>query len=85
MAVGPIPRSAIRDYADEFGIVGDRFDEFHAIIRAMDSEYLTLTSSTYKGKHVPNTVSATDAEGVAQLFNRMRNRAATANRKQRKH
>lgn len=38
MSVGGIPFVAIHLYAERYGI--DDFDTFHALIRALDSEYL---------------------------------------------
>ena len=39
-ALGPIPGRAIREHAEFTGIVGDAFDGFRTLIRALDAEYL---------------------------------------------
>ena len=81
MGPGPIPRSAIKAYAEECNIFGDWFEVFHRIIRAMDSEYLTLNSPTNKDAQLANSVAADDADGVKALFNRVEGRAKNAKRK----
>jgi hypothetical protein len=83
MSVGPIPRSAIRDYVAEWGMSGDVSDEFHRIVRAMDSEYLTMMHAK-KDHEALNTVSAKDREGVTQLMQRLQSRQ-NPKRKVRKH
>lgn len=83
MGVGPIPRSAIKAYADEFDIVGDAFDKFCRIIRAVDGEYIKqFNSSSKPGNDMTSlTVSADDAEGVKAVMDRLTSRAANAKRK----
>jgi hypothetical protein len=81
MGVGPIPRSAIKSYAEDSGIHGDRLDVFHRMMRAMDAEYLTLTNAQGKDGTSFNAVSADDAEGVKGVFDRLGQRASSAKRK----
>lgn len=84
MGFGPIPRSAIAAYADEFDIAGDRLDVFYRVIRAMDAEYLSLiNSSSKKGEETFHAVSADDAEGVRGVFDRLGQRATSGKRKSR--
>lgn len=40
MALGPIPHSAIRDYAVEAGLDSDMMVLFDVVIRSMDSAYV---------------------------------------------
>jgi len=81
MGVGPIPRSAIKAYAEEFDIVGDAFDKFYRIIRAVDLEYLKHINSSKSGTdaHVP----VDDVDGVASVMHRLAARAPKG--KQQKH
>lgn len=83
MGVGPIPRSAIKAYADEFDIDGDDFDKFCRIIRAVDIEYVKLVNASSKAgdEMTALTVSADDAEGVKAVMDRLSTRAANAKRK----
>lgn len=37
---GPIPRSAIKNYANEYDMYGNEFDEFLFLIRRMDTSHL---------------------------------------------
>lgn len=83
MGFGPIPRSAIAAYANELDIVGDRVDVFHRVIRAMDSEYLSLINPSSKDGKTFNAVSAEDAEGVKGVFDRLGQRATSGKRKAR--
>lgn len=84
MGVGPIPRSAIKAYADEFGIAGDDYDPFHRIIRTMDNAYLAQVNKAKpqpdKGLEAPTD----DVERTKAVMEVIRSRAAAANKKQRK-
>jgi hypothetical protein len=42
MGRGPIPWGSIDRYADRYGITGDDFDRFCALIRALDAVYLSF-------------------------------------------
>ncbi len=79
MGVGPIPRSAIKAYAEEFEIFGDDFDKFLSIIRTLDSEYLSLVNNIKKDKG--DTVPADDVDGVRAVMGRLQARAAAAKKK----
>jgi len=68
MGLGPIPDRALRAYALEHGLAGDRFDSFKLVIRAVDAEYLRLLAP--KDPQQPNTVSGSDIEGVKNLLSR---------------
>ena len=86
MSVGPIPRSAIRAYAAEYGIEGDRFDYFNRIIRSTDNEYLSLiTPKDRDNKPIADSVSVDDTEGMKRLFKRLKTRQQNATTKPRKH
>ena len=80
MGVGPIPRSAIRAYAQELGIVGDEFEHFHRIIRLVDNDYLQAANSSKKPDEA-NLVDASDPDSVRQVFKRLQKRASSAKRK----
>lgn len=84
MGLGPIPRSAIKAYAEEFGIVGDEFESFERMMRAMDNEYLSLASSKTKPTDAGLTASADDPERAHAVMEVIKSRAAAANKKQRK-
>jgi hypothetical protein len=51
MSVGPIPFTAIVEYAKLYEVAEDEFDEFIYIIRAMDSEYLKQEKKASKGSN----------------------------------
>ncbi len=55
MGIGPIPRSQIRNYATEHGILSrDEFEYFYRILRAMDDEYVTLANTREEQTtHIP--------------------------------
>jgi hypothetical protein len=40
MTIGPIPRSAIRQYALDYELDSDMMAMFEAVIRAMDAAYI---------------------------------------------
>lgn len=82
MGVGPIPRSAIKAYAEEFDIVGDAFDKFYRIIREVDLEYLKQINSTSGKSSKDETVPVDDVDGVKNVMGRL---AARAPRKQKTH
>lgn len=86
MSIGPIPRSAIKAYAEEFDIAGDAFDQFERIIRKVDNEYLAMISasmkSTTQGKGKGGTMApADDVAGVRDVMARLGARASAAKRK----
>jgi len=83
MGIGPIPRSAIKAYAKEFAITGDEFDAFYRIIRLMDNEYTSLSSSK-KPDDKGLVASADDPERTRAVMEMIKSRAARANKKQRK-
>jgi hypothetical protein len=66
MGVGRIPFTAIVKYAECYGILPDidAFDRFRLIIRAMDSEFMAVSSMK------PGEISARDANGVKSLLKR---------------
>lgn len=43
--MGPIPWTAINDYAARYDITGDFFDHFIFVIRVLDDAYLTAVNS----------------------------------------
>jgi hypothetical protein len=43
-ALAQIPYTAIALYAERAGLDGDDFDRFHALVRALDGEYLEVTN-----------------------------------------
>lgn len=73
MGVGPIPRSAIKAYAEEFEIEGDACDKFFHIIRSLDGEYLKLANSSGKSGG-DALVPIDDVEGVKNVFGRLQAR-----------
>lgn len=83
MAIGPIPRSAIKNYADEFSIVGDRFDSFERIIRSVDAEYLKLAQPK-KPDEKGTSAGVEDLAGVKDVMARLGARASAA-KGRRKH
>jgi hypothetical protein len=81
MAMGPIPRSAIKAYAAEFSFTADEFDDFNQIIRAMDAEYMSLIHKKpqqEKGMVAP----VDDLEATKAVFDVIKARAASANKRQ---
>jgi hypothetical protein len=84
MGVGPIPRSAVRDYAREFAVTGDAYDVFLTIIRKLDCKYLELNSSSNKTQNRGLVAPADDPEKAAAVMDVIRARAAAAKKKQRK-
>lgn len=84
MGIGPIPRSAIRAYADEFAITGDAFEQFERIIRAVDAEWLSRVNSLKdKGKPEKGTSAPVDdVEGTKAVMMRL---AQRHNANKRKH
>jgi hypothetical protein len=80
MGLGPIPRSAILNYATEHGLLGDEIYRFEDIIRSIDSEYLSMIN-TVKDKDEAALVRADDIEGMKGVVARMKARAATATKK----
>lgn len=84
MGIGPIPWSAIKAYAEEFGIVGDEFESFLHIMRAMDSEYLSQANSSHKLKDTAGGMTAPtdDVERSKAVLDVIKSRAASANKRQ---
>lgn len=68
MGLGPIPHSALLEYARHSGVTGDLFDSFKVIIRAVDAEYLRLLAP--KDPKQGSTVSGSDIEGVKSVLSR---------------
>lgn len=50
MGVGPIPYTAISCYANDFGFIGDDFDDLVFFVRQMDDEFLKFTRDNKPGK-----------------------------------
>lgn len=48
---GPIPFTAIVEYANIYEIEGEEFSDFMYLIRVMDAEYLSLEKQTAKAKN----------------------------------
>lgn len=46
--MSPIWFSAIKAYADQYGITDDDFDTFHTIIMSMDAEYVEIEKARQK-------------------------------------
>lgn len=76
MAVGPIPRSKIREYAsNELGLQGDALDRAITIIRKADDAYVGMTNKTSDGEpELADSAKATDAEGVKRVMRGLGNR-----------
>lgn len=73
METGRISFLAIDRYAERVGIESsDEFERFHMLISAMDGEFQKRTSSKSDDGY---SVDATDAEGVADILNRMDKKA----------
>lgn len=80
MGVGPIPRSAVLNYAREFGIGSrDGFYHLYRIIQAVDEDYLSVINSTPKAdeKQVP----IENAEAARAIFHRLGNEMKAKRRK----
>ena len=82
MGLGPIPRSAIMAYAEEFDMDGDEFVSFERMIRAMDNEYLSLASTKKPQTDKGMTASADDPASAHAVMEVIKSRAAAANKKQ---
>jgi hypothetical protein len=82
MAMGPIPRSAIKAYADEFAMTGDEFDEFNRIIRAVDNEYMGMIHEKKSNGKESITAPVDDLEATKAVFDVIKARAASANKRQ---
>jgi hypothetical protein len=81
MSLGPIPRSAIKAYAEEYGMSVDEFDNLYRMLRIMDSEYLSLAHE--KKSDGKGLVAAPDDPAAAHaVFDVIKGRAAKANKKQ---
>jgi hypothetical protein len=82
MAMGPIPRSAIRAYADEVAMTGDEFDAFNRLIRAMDNEYLSMIHKSNKPQEKGIVAPVDDLEATKAVFDVIKARAASATKRQ---
>ena len=83
MGVGPIPRSAIMDYATEIGLLGDAAEQFASVIRRVDVEYLRLSNSTKTDKSDRETTAAVDdVDAMKNVLARMSARAGSASKPQ---
>lgn len=51
MGLGPIPHTAILDYAQAYGFSEDQFDTLVFHVRAMDRAYLDYNQREQKKKH----------------------------------
>ena len=49
MSIGPIPFMAIDRYAARFGIAGEEFERFHALLTAMDAVHQRHVAEKMKG------------------------------------
>jgi len=77
MGAGPIPYSAIRTYADEYGIVGhDEFSFFAGIINGLDGVYLEVSNKSTKEKEEAEMIPISDVQSTHQMFAKLRARAA---------
>lgn len=83
MGVGPIPASKIKAYAaEELELDGEELDRFFSIIRSMDDEYLSLTTSDSKTKSSKEIeVPVSDVSGTRQLFRNLDARKKSVLRK----
>jgi hypothetical protein len=85
MAVGPIPRSKIKEYLiEELGMVGDEYDRAYKTLRKVDGEYLAIindTSNIDKTKKNETVVESTDASGMRNLFDRLGEKQKSAKKK----
>jgi hypothetical protein len=70
MVEGQIPRSAIMAFAAEQGFDADEAEDFAALIRAMDGEYLSRGSGSAPDD-VQNKVTTQDRGGVLALLKRL--------------
>ena len=66
---GRIPYTAIRSFANDYGITSDSFSWFLAVIREMDAEYLGMRAPT-QGQLIEE-IKVTDAAGIRGLLHRL--------------
>jgi hypothetical protein len=73
MGVGPIPRSAIRDYAVEYELSGDMSDKFMRIIHGLDVEYVEMANKPKKPGRLDDVdeVSVADVTGAKEVLGRL--------------
>lgn len=57
MSIGPIPFTAIAEYAKIYDV--ESFDDFIYIIRVMDNQFLKLHNNDAKNRKTDNTKSKT--------------------------
>jgi len=55
MATGPIPWTAINDYALRYRIAGNLFDEFVIFVRVIDDVFLASNVKPKDGNHPEET------------------------------
>lgn len=84
MGAGPIPRSAIKAYANEYAITGDEYAVFHSIIREMDSKWMSLINNRKSKPDDGLTAPANDPERTKLVMEVIKSRAAAANKRQTK-
>jgi hypothetical protein len=68
MTIGPIPRSAINDYADREGMDEDEADFMRAIIRIADNAYLRMLSPKKTDSEFSNVANMNDPKAVRRLL-----------------
>lgn len=74
MALGPIPRSKIREYATlEMGLTDEAHDRFCLIIQQIDGEYLLMSRPQAGEDETPmrSIVRGTDTKGMGELVDRL--------------
>lgn len=68
MALGPIPRSKIREYAAcDLELYGDALEEFCAIVTRVDNAFISMINIREETKP---SVAASDADGMKRMFQR---------------
>lgn len=81
MGIGPIPRSAIKAYADEYDMSVEEFDSLYRMLRIMDNEYLSLINEK-KSENKGLVAKSDDPVAAHAVFEVIKARAAAANKKQ---
>lgn len=54
MSVGPIPWTAIREWANEWGLEGDQREDLFLLIMHMDTEYLKYIKKSEEKNKIAN-------------------------------
>jgi hypothetical protein len=76
MGIGPIPYSALRAYATEYGIRGhDEFDYFRWLLQAMDNHYLAHVNSSERESTL---IPISDVTEQHRMFSRLQERSKVA-------